>query len=127
VMIGAACVSARGRFALVAGGPGSWRSELDRHGVDLLLGADLPLRLGRATLAPGLGAGVGWMHTHLDGPITSTSDTGGLRAEARAALWVPLRDRVALELALAVNVTQATHVEALAAAPVPDEPRWLAR
>jgi hypothetical protein len=128
VMLGAVCAGARARFASVASGPGPWQSELDRRGVEMLLGADLPMRLGRATLSPGVAAGVGWIHTHEESSRSKGDETGGLRGEAHLALSYAIRSRLALELALSLDVTQATHVEtASSSAPLPDEPRLLAR
>jgi hypothetical protein len=127
VMLGPLCASARARFATVAGGPGPWQSSLDRRGVELLLGADLPLRLGAATLSPGAALGVGWIHTHEEAARHVEGETGGLRAEAHLALSFPIRSRLAVELALSLDVTQATHVETSLPEVLPDEPRLLGR
>ena len=127
VMLGPVCAAARARFASVTGGPGPWQGGLDRHGVEVLLGGDVPLRWGRATISPGVAAGVGSIHTREEGSTFRGGETGGLRAEAHAALSYPLRPRIALEVTLALDLTQATHVETSSPVPLPDEPRLLAR
>lgn len=126
VMLGPACASARGRFATVGRGPERWRRDLERHGVELLLGADLPRRIGRAVLSPGLAAGVGWIHTHEEGSPRRES-IGGLRAQGRLALSYPLTRHLAAELALSFEVTDTEHVETSSPEPLPPEPRWLGR
>ena len=126
VMLGPLCAGARIRFATVFGGTERWRGNLDRRGAEMLLGADLPLRLGRATLAPGLAAGIGWTHTN-DDDAPNSSETGGLRAEAHATLSYPFTRRLALDVTLSADLTQATHVETSSTVPLPDEPRILGR
>ena len=53
-MLGPVCAGARARFAVVADQPG--RRTSDRHGFEVLLGADLPLRVGLVTVSPGVWA-----------------------------------------------------------------------
>ena len=129
VMLGPACAAARARMATVTHGPGPWRQgNLDRRGVEVLLGADVPLRWGRATISPGVGAGIGWIHTHDESAVRGVAETGGLRAEVHAALSYPLRPSIAIEAVASFDLTQATHVETSSPVPLfPDEPRWLAR
>ena len=126
VMLGPVCATARIRFAAVFGGTEHWRGNLDRNSAEMLLGADLPLRLGRATLSPGLAAGIGWTHTN-DDNSPSNSETGGLRAEAHATLSYPFSRRMALDVTLSADVAQATHVETSSTIPLPDEPRVMGR
>lgn len=126
VMLGPLCVSALARVGAVIDRPQRWRGGLERRGVEVLLGTDLPLRLGRATLAPGVAFGVGWTHTHEEGG-GADQETGGLRAESHLGLLYPLSPRLAAEVAFAFEVTQATHVESNLAAPVPADPRFFAR
>jgi hypothetical protein len=126
VMLGPVCGSARARFAAVLHGPGRWANNLDRHGVELLLGAELPLRLGAAVMSPGLALGVGWIHTFEEGSSRG-EEIGGLRAEGRLALAWPVGERLALELALSLEITQAEHVEISSPEPLPIQPRWLGR
>jgi len=125
VALGPLCVGARARFA-IARGPQLRAADLDRHGVELLLGVDLPFRAGRATLSPGIGAGVGSIHTHQDGTGQS-AETGGPHADLHLSLSYPLWHRLALELAASIDVTQTTHVETSSAILLPDEPRLFAR
>ena len=126
IMFGPLCAAARLRFATVVGGTEDWRADLDRHSVELLLGADLPLHCGRATFSPGLAAGIGWTHTHEEDSPRG-GETGGLRAEAHAGLAYPFSRRLAAEVALTIAVTQATPVETSSPIPLPDEPRFLTR
>ncbi|HEY4186012.1 MAG TPA: hypothetical protein VGP07_13140 [Polyangia bacterium] len=126
IMLGPLCAAARLRFATVVGGTEDWRADLDRHSVELLLGADLPLRFGRATFSPGLAAGIGWTHTHEEDSPRG-GETGGLRAEAHASVAYPFSRRLAAEVALTIAVTQATPVETSSPIPLPDEPRFLTR
>jgi hypothetical protein len=126
VMLGPVCASARARFASVAQGPERWQRDLERHGVELLLGADLPRRIGRAVLSPGLAVGVGWIHTHEEGSPRRES-IGGLRVQGRLALSYPMTRRLAAELALSFEVTETEHVETSSPEPLPPEPRWLGR
>jgi hypothetical protein len=125
-MLGPLCATARVRFALVTGGTERWRNNLDRTSVEILLGADLPLRLGRATLSPGLAAGIGTTHTN-DDASPSEGETGGLRGEVHATFSYPLSAGVALDLSLSLDVNQATHLETSSTIPLPDEPRVLGR
>ena len=125
VALGPLCVGGRGRFA-VAGGPQLSHEDLERHGFELLFDVDLPLRFGPAMLSPGLGIGVGSVHTHQEGTGQSEG-TGGPHADAHVSLGYQLRPHLALEVAMSVDVTETTHVESSAAATLPDEPQFFAR
>jgi len=124
LMLGPVCAGARARFAVVVDQP--WQMNIDRHGVETLLGADLPLRLGSLTLAPGFGIGLGSMHSHVEGAGRS-EETGGPHADLHVALSYPLGRRTALEAALSLDVTQTTHVETSSPVALPDEPRAFGR
>jgi len=126
VMLGPLCASAMVRLGVVTDGPGRWEHELDRRAVEVLLGADLPLRLGRFVLSPALAVGVGWTHTN-DDTLDTDEETGGLRAEGRVALSHALGSHLVGELALSFEVTQATHLETATPMPLPDEPRFFSR
>lgn len=126
VMLGPVCAAARIRFATVFGGTEHWRGNLDRRGTEMLLGADLPLRVGRATLYPGLAAGIGWTHTN-DDNSPGTGETGGLRAEVHATLSYPFSRRLAFDVTLSADLAQATHVETASTIPLPDEARIMGR
>ncbi len=128
VMVGPICAAARLRFANVADGPGPWNGTLERHGAELLVGGDVPFKVGRALVAPGFGGGIGDMHTRLDdGQPHMGSETAGLRADVHTTVSYPLSATLALDVSLAVDLTQATHSESNAPMPLPDEPLWLVR
>lgn len=127
VMLGPICGAARLRFGAVIAG---WPSGLDRKETELLVGGDVPVRLGRATLSPGFGGGIGMIRTHVeddDHDVHMSSSTGGLRADAHAALSYPVGRGLALDVTVAFDITEATHVETNTARPFPDEPWLLAR
>ena len=124
-MFGPVCAGARGRFARVVEGfmPGG-----DRGGTELLVGGDVPIALGRTTLSPGFGGGIGMIQTHADGTHGAVKTvTGGLRADAHVTLSYPLGHGLALDAACSLDITQATHVETIGGANFPDEPWALAR
>jgi hypothetical protein len=89
---GPVCLGARARIARAR----DWQQELvfddalDQTAVDALAIAALPLTSGRLTLLPVIGAGVGWTRSAVSrGPLTTSSDDWGPRAEA--ALVVDVR------------------------------------
>jgi hypothetical protein len=123
-MLGPVCAGARARFAVVVDQP--WQTNINRHGVEVLLGADLPLHLGALTLSPGVGAGLGSMHSHEEGSARS-AETGGPHADLHVTLSYPLGPRTAIEGALSLDVTQTTHVETSSPVALPDEPRAFGR
>jgi len=125
VMLGPVCIGGRGRFSLAAG-PQLSHDNLERHGFELLAAADLPLRFGPAMLSPGLGIGVGSVHTHQKG-TGEAEGTGGPHADAHVSLAYQLRPHLALEAAMSVDVTETTHVESSSAVILPDEPQFFAR
>jgi len=125
VALGPFCLGGRARFA-VADGPQLQQDDLERHGFELLFDGDLPVHFGRATLSPGLGIGIGSVHTHQKGTGQSES-TGGPHAEAHVSLLYGLRPHLALEFAMSFDVTETTHVESSSAVMLPDEPEFFAR
>jgi hypothetical protein len=128
VMVGPVCAAARLRFAAVAHGPGVWHGTLERRGTELLVGGDVPIHFGRATFSPGFAGGIGQLHTHVDSETFHMgSETGGLRADVHAALSYPLGQNLSFDLSLAVDFTQATHVEVRSQMPLPEEPLFLIR
>ncbi len=128
MMVGRICVAGRARYAKVVDGPGPWQHELDRTGSELLVGGDVPLHVGRATVSPGFGGGVGVVDTRSDERGDSMhSTTPGLRADAHAALSYPLGNRLSLDLTFAVDMTEATHFQSMPAFALPNEPWVLAR
>jgi hypothetical protein len=128
-MIGPVCAAARARFANVVDGPAPWRSQLERGGGELLVGGDLPLRVGKLAIVPGFGGGLGEIGTHV-ARISGEkmfNRTGGLRAEVHAALSLPITRKLALDVAISADITQATSVETNTTMPFPAEPLWLVR
>ena len=88
----------------------------------------MPFKVGRALVAPGFGGGIGEMRTHVDTQSWRMhSETGGLRADVHATVSYPLAAALALDVSLALDLTQATHVENTSPTPLPDEPLWLVR
>ena len=131
VTLGPVCAAARVRIAEVAGGPGPFEQMLDRRGVELLFGGDIPMSLGKLTLSPGFSGGVGTVVTHVadtEGRHKG-SEIGGLRFDVHASLTYPLSHRFAAELAVSLDFTQATNVETFTQDGVefPDAPLFLAR
>ncbi len=123
VTLGPICAAARLRVASVTDGPGAWSNGLERRATDLLIGGDVPLRLGRAIVSPGFGGGVGTTHTRVDNAGWHMgSETGGLRADAHVAVSFAITRRIALDLSIAIELTQATHVETQSPMPLPDDP-----
>ncbi|HEV7553976.1 MAG TPA: hypothetical protein VGO00_00910 [Kofleriaceae bacterium] len=130
VALGPVCAAARVRIAQVAGGPGPFEQMLDRRGVELLLGGDIPMSLGKLTLSPGFSGGVGAVVTHVadtEGRHMG-NEIGGLRADVHASLTYPLSHRFAAEIAVSFDFTQQTHVENYTPeVTFPDVPLFLAR
>lgn len=121
--IGPLCLGMLFRFAAAL--PLSYKDGLtdQRFASDLYVTADLPLRLGRVTLSPGLGLGLGWqrhlVHGHPGSPPPAGTEAdsdndaddyfdeavvndGGMRAEVWLGLAYPLRAGLALEARLAL-------------------------
>jgi hypothetical protein len=113
------------RVPTVAGAPRA--SRLD---AGLLLAADLPLRLGRATLTPGLTVGVAWLRTSAsNGNDNVDSDSGGLRLGAHVVLSYRLWRSLALDVGLAVDVAPLAHTgpQTSEVVALPGEPRAYVR
>jgi len=126
VVLGPICAAARLRFSSVVAGPAMWRG-LERRNVEVLLGLDVPLRLGWIAVTPGFGAGIGSMHTRIAAAMDEGNETGGLRADAHVTASWPLAHQFALDLSVTGDLTQATRVESRSAIALPDEPRALIR
>jgi len=129
VMLGPICAAARMRVASVGEGPGHWGGNLQREGVEILIGVDLPFKLHRFTLTPGFGTGFGATHTHVEGLMHIGSESSGLRADAHITFSFPITRHVAIDLSLTGNLTQESDIESSDAPTVrlPDEPRALIR
>jgi hypothetical protein len=134
--IGPLCAGALARLGADQGLSGvSRQRSATRLGFDVLLGASVPLSLGRVSLAPGAGVGVGWLRSRA--PATdagggaaggqqegdSENDSGGLRAEVSIAVLVPLARDLSLSIAAAVDLAPlARAAQAQADDALPREP-----
>jgi len=104
--------------------------SLTRLGADALLTADLPLRVGAATLGPGLGLGAGWLSTSATlGDHSGTQSTIGPRVEARFLVSWPLAWGLSVDLTLRADVRPLAQRKHLAAGgfDLPGEPLGLLR
>jgi hypothetical protein len=124
-MVGRVCVGGRARFGTVIDGPGAWEGPMDREVVDGLVDAELPLRLGPVALSPGLGVGLGWVHTHEE-DSRDAKQTAGLRGELHLALVVPLTQHVAFESTLSLELANTLVTERASRERLPDDPKALA-
>lgn len=133
IMLGPICVATRLRGGKMISQP-ERLAAFARHGVEVYLGIDVPIALGRARLTPGFAAGYGGVFTRFRTDDDKVGiESHGPRAEVHAALSVPLTSHVALDLTAAGTLTQATEVEnhgSQAPDPAvmfPGEPRALVR
>jgi len=128
VVIGPICAEASARFANVVDGPSFW-TGLDRRSIEVLIGGDVPINVGRGLLLLGFGGGTGQVHTRVDSrdDHRMASETGGLRAEVHAAYAYPLTRAIAVDVTFSLDLTQATRSEKTTPMPLPDEPLLLAR
>jgi hypothetical protein len=134
VVIGPLCATARVRYASVVAGPAPWDGTLDRRNVELLVGGDVPLRLGHGWLLVGFGGGTGEMHTRLmatdlQGGLRTKMgrESGGLRADVHTSWVYPLRRDLGIDFSFALDLMQATRTESSSTMPLPEEPLVLAR
>jgi len=103
---------------------------LTRLDADALLTADLPIRLGAAGVAPGIGFGAGWLSTSAAlGDHAGTVTTVGPRAEARILLSWPLGWGFSADIALRADVVPLAHRTHLTSGgfDLPGEPLGFAR
>jgi hypothetical protein len=128
VVVGPVCAAASVRFANVVDGPAFW-TGLDRRDIEVLIGGDVPLNVGRGLLLLGFGGGTGQVHTRVDSrdDHRMASETGGLRAEIHAAYAYPLTRSIAFDVSFSLDLTQATRSEKTTTMPLPDEPLVLGR
>ena len=132
VVLGPLCVGAIVRGAFDLGETGD-SSDLDsrRLGVDVLLTAEWPLRLGTVVLSPGVGFGAGWLRSSYAGgrgPDDIGVDAGGLRAEARLGVRIPVRGRFALDVGAFFDVSPLAHTGSYSedGVRIAGVPRWRA-
>jgi hypothetical protein len=83
---------------------------IQHYGVDLLVGTDFAIRRGRLMIVPGLGVGLGWIHSQqvareMFGFPQPDFDAGGLRADARIAFVLRLGHGLAIELDASFDVS----------------------
>jgi len=133
IMIGPICVATRLRGGKMISQP-ERLAAFARHGVEVYLGIDVPIVVGRARLTPGFAAGYGGVFTRLKTDEEKVGiEVHGPRAEVHAVLSVPLTSHIALDLSAAGTLTQAAEVENSRpgtpdpAVVFPDEPRALVR
>jgi hypothetical protein len=134
VTLGPMCATARLRFAAVFGGTGvpqPFHNLFDRRSVEVLIGGDVPFAVGKFTISPGFAGGVGSIYTRRSDKEGKrmAGEVGGLRADAHASVIYPLTKRFALELAVALELTQSTHIDVDPTVDFsfPDPPPFLAR
>jgi hypothetical protein len=129
LMLGRTCAGARARFSAVADGRGPWERAVDRQVVEALVGLDLPVRLGRATLWPGLAVGAGRAQTHEES-AERTQEGGqatiGLRGELHLALSVAVSRSLAAETSLSLEAARTVRTESTSREPLPGDARVLA-
>jgi hypothetical protein len=116
VRVGLACVGAAFRAHRgLSEGDDARATDVSRGGVDLLLAAEAPLRLGRVVVSPGVTAGVGWLETTgvaggMDGHVVSERvATAGARAGAHVTVTASLTRHIALDLGVSVDAAVAPH------------------
>jgi hypothetical protein len=129
LMLGRVCAGARARLSAVADGPGPWERSVDRQVVEALVGLDLPVRLGRATLSPGLAVGAGRAQTHeedAEGNQEGGQVTIGLRTELHLAVSVAVSRSLAAETSLSLGAAQTIRTESTSREPLPGAARLLA-
>jgi hypothetical protein len=102
VMLGPLCAAVRLRGTGVENEHGVW-DVTDRESGELLFGLDVPFRLGRFLLTPGVAAGPGGVATGDDAP---TSRSSNFRAQAHASLSIPLTTSFAVEVYIAGTLAQ---------------------
>jgi hypothetical protein len=102
VMLGPLCAAARLRGGSVVAEHGVW-DLADRRSGEILVGLDVPFRLGRFLLTPGVAAGTGDVTTKADAP---TSRSSYFRAETHVALSIPLTTSLAVDVYVAGTLAQ---------------------
>jgi hypothetical protein len=131
VRIGGVCIGGIARFqrdTVISGDAEDGNAT--RWGTDLMIAADMPLELDGVTIAPGLGAGVGWMHVRRDVMAdTVEADAGGLRTDVHVSASIRLGDLLRLRLAGAFDFAPGAHTQVFRAegSTAPGEPGAFAR
>lgn len=73
---------------------------MKRQGLEVLIGVDVPIAMGRWLLTPGFAGGLGGMETRAGG---MKRETGAFRAEANVSLSVPIARALAVDLSLGAS------------------------
>jgi hypothetical protein len=78
-----------------------------RMSSDMLLLADLPYRVGKAMITPGLGVGLGWLHNGVPRlhQHAADADRGGMRTTAHLTVSIPLTHHLSFDVGLALDVS----------------------
>lgn len=118
VMVGRLCAGGRLRGSTVSSEDKFW-SQTRRKSGEVLFGLDVPFRLHRFLLTPGVAAGVGDVTT---GPREMLSRSANFRAEAHVAFSVPLSKSFALDLSVVGTLAQQVKREPGYMDDVPAEP-----
>ena len=104
---GPACIGGLLRLAFDKGVTGaSDRLETGRTALDLFVGADFPIRVGRAWLSPGLALGAGWLQTRrgVEGGSSSNLQIELNRSGARANVHVLFSWPLSAQLCLSAGL-----------------------
>jgi hypothetical protein len=101
-MIGVLCAAVRLRGAAVTNDGGPW-STTSRDAGELLLGFDIPFRISRFLLLPGVALGFGDIQTET---AEAASRSNNFRGQVHVSLSVPLTHAFALDISAAGTLTQ---------------------
>ena len=106
VRVGRVCVGADAKVVRDMGVTGR-EIHARRLAADLMLAADLPYRVGRAALTPGLAVGIGWLHNGVSRPSAPAldADRGGLRTSAHLTVSIPITRHLSFDLGLALDLS----------------------
>lgn len=135
VRIGAVCIGVTARYArdsVVAGD--AERTESTRTAADVLITTDLPLARARWVFTPGVGAGIGWLHSartlaDAEGTDMLEIDAGGVRLDAHLETSVAVWRGARLVLGAAIGFTPNAHTASFSdeGMDVAGEPRTFGR
>jgi hypothetical protein len=102
VMLGPLCAAVRLRGNAVKNERGVW-DVANRKSGEILVGLDVPFRLGRFLLTPGVATGGGDVTTKADAP---TSRSNNFRAQAHVSLSIPLTTSLAVDVYITGTLAQ---------------------
>lgn len=98
IKVGPMCAAARFRAHMVV--EGLRPHGMERDLIEVLIGVDVPIELGRLLVTPGFAGGLGGMETRAGG---MKRETGAFRAEANVSLSVPIASKLAVDLSLGAS------------------------